>query len=132
MSQSFHGKTGANVRWSRTPWVTRVWARVDQRGPDECWPWKGASNSFGYGVIYIKPDGQRKRPFQAGHIIWSLTTGRDWPVGLEQRHSCDNPPCVNPAHITPGTRRENVHDALDRGRHANHAGRTTGRFSTGE
>lgn len=32
-------------------------------------------------------------------------------------HGCDNPPCVNPAHLRPGDHLENVDDMMSRDRH---------------
>lgn len=35
------------------------------------------------------------------------------------RHSCDNPPCCNPAHLLVGTAAQNAQDMAERGRHRN-------------
>lgn len=40
------------------------------------------------------------------------------PDGLLIRHSCDNPPCVNPAHLLPGTVADNSADMVERNRQA--------------
>ncbi|WP_428985700.1 HNH endonuclease [Sinomonas terricola] len=39
------------------------------------------------------------------------------PDGAHILHSCDNPPCVNPGHLRPGTRFDNMQDKVLRGRH---------------
>ncbi|MBB1606501.1 hypothetical protein A9972_22060 [Pseudomonas sp. UME83] len=36
--------------------------------------------------------------------------------GVVIRHKCDNPSCVNPDHLEPGTTQENMNDMTDRGR----------------
>ena len=38
------------------------------------------------------------------------------PDGLIIRHTCDNPLCVNPKHLLPGTHLENVADMVKRNR----------------
>lgn len=91
----------------RTPLAERLWRKVDLRGPDECWPWTGACTTHGYGVINTGGRG----PLVGTHrLSWVLANG---PIaaGLEVCHSCDNPPCCNPAHLFLGTHRDNMRDA---------------------
>ncbi|MGI4744934.1 MAG: hypothetical protein ACRYGI_11565 [Janthinobacterium lividum] len=83
------------------------YSKVDKRGPDECWPWKGA-NVNGYGTLSDK---------RATHIALELS-GHPRPGRLFALHSCDNPPCVNPAHLRWGTAADNSADCLSRGRHS--------------
>lgn len=87
----------------------RFWSRVDIRGPDECWPWL-AGKSKGYGVIEI--DG---RSHKAHRISWSIENGAI-PAGRLICHECDNPPCVNPAHLFDGTHKDNSDDKIAKGR----------------
>lgn len=92
--------------------VARFWDNVDKRGPDDCWLWKGSKNDTGYGGMTY--GGRRRR---ATHISYEIDKGTPFPTGMLARHTCDNPPCVNPAHILPGTDRDNVRDMLQRRRH---------------
>ncbi len=89
----------------------RFWANVDKRGPDECWPWLGTLSHNGYGTILI--DGKVRR---ATRTSWVIAHGQDWPEGKDCCHTCDSPTCVNPSHLWPGTRADNVRDMLAKGR----------------
>jgi hypothetical protein len=90
--------------------LARFWAKVDVRGPDECWPWQAGTDGNGYGKL--KVDG---RDVGTHRISCEIAQG-EIPAGLSVLHSCDNPPCCNPAHLSSGTRRKNLVEAVERQR----------------
>ena len=93
--------------------ASRFWAKVDKSGgADACWLWTGATAGRGYGRIYDPRIGHHAA---AHRISWELSNG-PIPDGLFMCHRCDNPPCVNPAHLFPGTHTDNMRDAGVKGR----------------
>lgn len=103
------------------PWLTpgdiaRFWRKVDRRGPDECWEWRGYSNSLGYGIL-SKFVGGKKQRFRA-HRISLAIDGRD-PHDNLACHHCDNPKCVNPSHLFVGNQVANMRDCFAKGKHNN-------------
>lgn len=95
----------------RAPLAQRLWAFVDRRGPDECWPWRGCVNERGYGRIGT---GVGNYLTYAHRAAWEVTFGI--PPGMCVLHRCDVPPCCNPAHLYLGTRADNNADMARKGR----------------
>jgi len=90
------------------------WKRVDVRAPDECWPWLRYVNDSGYGVTRTSEN----KAVRASHIAYELTNGTI-PKGMFVLHSCDNPACCNPAHLSLGTHTDNMRDMDRKGRRVN-------------
>jgi len=86
----------------------RFWEKVDKSG--DCWTWKGGTFRFGYGSFRV---GDRRIP--AHRVSWELAFGKI-ADGMCVLHTCDNPGCVNPAHLRLGTQQDNVRDAREKGR----------------
>jgi hypothetical protein len=63
---------------------------------DECWPWPGARNHLGYGVVRIAG-----RMTGAHRAAWVADAGRDIPATYTIDHLCGQRSCVNPAHLEP-------------------------------
>lgn len=102
----------------------RFWDRVAVGPADDCWPWKGQTNSRGYGRHEVWPDSKRVR-LLAHRVAVTLTSGQE--IGRNTLlHTCDNPPCCNPRHLRVGTQSDNMRDALAKGR-ANLTGLALGR-----
>lgn len=94
----------------KTPTVEdRFWDRVVIAGPDDCWEWQGSRNR-GYGLL-----GSHGLSLRANRVAYVLGHG-PIPDGFMVMHSCDNPPCCNPAHLSLGTGADNTADAVAKGR----------------
>ena len=53
--------------------------------------------------------------FVLTRLIYSLLKG-PIPEGNDICHTCDTPGCVNPHHLFAGTRKDNIQDAIKKGR----------------
>lgn len=95
--------------------TVRFWGKVNKRLPSECWPWTGATTHGGYGVL--GSGGKHGVAVRAHRFSYTLAKG-GITEGLVIRHTCDNPACVNPEHLVPGTQADNMRDAIKRGRRA--------------
>ena len=89
----------------------RFWSQVDKRGPEDCWEWLGYRNKQGYGCISARRIGLNTR---RAHRLSFFLKYRYLPEMV--MHTCDNPPCVNPAHLRGGTALDNIRDMWTKGR----------------
>ncbi len=85
----------------------RFWSKVIRLSDAGCWLWTSAQDGRGYGT-FGRPGGrQRSHNLRAHRVAYELLVG-PIPAGLEIDHLCRVPLCVNPAHLEPVTRRENI------------------------
>lgn len=71
-----------------------------------CWLWQGPRDAKGYGHYSIG-----RRSYRAHRVAYEMFKG-EHPGELFVCHACDNPPCVNPAHLWLGTTTDNQRDML--------------------
>ncbi|ARK86072.1 hypothetical protein BOC42_00460 [Burkholderia pseudomallei] len=80
---------------------------------ETCWLWTGAKLPRGYGRFYF--DGKPRYAHRVSVVLHGGAVADDALV----MHSCDNPSCVNPDHLSVGTQTENMRDAASKGRTVN-------------
>jgi len=90
------------------PLAERLWEKVVRDG--DCWPFVGARDPKGYGRISV-----RNKALLTQRVAWELANG-PIPEGMHVLHRCDNPPCVNPAHLFLGSNHDNMQDKVRKGR----------------
>jgi len=96
--------------------MTRFWAKVEERGPNECWPWTGSRLPKGYGRARVELGPEGRETVIYSHRLAYLFCCGDIPEGLYVLHSCDNPPCCNARHLFLGTATDNAQDRESKGR----------------
>lgn len=87
-----------------------------------CWEWQGFCYAFrgmkpgqrGYATASVRNKGWRL------HRWMVEVTQRKLLSGEVARHKCDNPPCINPDHLIPGTQKDNIADVIAKGKQQFH------------
>lgn len=90
----------------------RFWNKVDVRGHNDCWLWRGSTRGDGsYGIAFVA-NTVRVASHRLAYAL--LNDGCDKDVVI--CHECDTPLCVNPRHLRAGTQGENIRDMTAKGR----------------
>jgi hypothetical protein len=99
----------------------RFFNRFERDYSTKCWNWTGLLSPKGYGKISgVTLDGTKVSGMLAHRVSWLLHNGPipegEGAHGTVVMHICDNPRCVNPAHLRLGTQGDNVQDMVQKGR----------------
>lgn len=98
---------------SRESHITRAKMKLRKRScltENGCLEYTGYRNAWGYGRLRFMG-----KKWLAPRLSWYLSKG-SIPEGLCILHTCDNPACINPAHLFLGTDKDNTKDAIAKGR----------------
>lgn len=98
-------RTIVRVTKKRGALEERFWAKVDKRGPEDCWLWTAYLKPTGYGEIGL---GGRNQPMVHAHRVSYEIANGPIPEGLVIDHLCRVRNCVNPAHLEAVTNKENL------------------------
>lgn len=98
--------------------LQRLFAKIDKGTADECWLWQRGKIRKGYGQVRIKD-----KRYVVSRLIYQLEHPTIDITGLVVMHTCDNPPCCNPAHLVLGTYADNLMDSINKGRRKHCKGR---------
>jgi hypothetical protein len=91
--------------------IEAFWQKVDRSGGDNaCWLWTGSTFRNKYGRL------RWCGHIRKAHRVSYLIAHGELPDDLCVLHSCDNPQCVNPAHLSLGTPLDNASDRVAKGR----------------
>lgn len=86
-------------------------ARLEAAEEGACWIWPRKIDTRGRGRIWVNG-----KLLLAHRAVWEHLRG-PIPSGMMLCHHCDNPSCVNPAHLYVGTHKENMRDMVTRRRY---------------
>lgn len=96
---------------SKVPLAVRLERHFIPEPNSGCWLWVGSVTGPGYGQI-SNPD-RRGKPLLAHRVSYELHVG-PIPEGFDLDHLCRVRCCINPRHLDPVTRRENLRRGIGR------------------
>jgi hypothetical protein len=118
-------KRGEKHKYTRAEAIGAFFEKVYVQN-QKCWIWHGSKNGDGYGCLSFMG-----KSMGAHRASWLIHNG-EIPEGKSVLHECDNPPCVNPAHLFLGTQGDNVRDCARKGRIRGGKGHSLTRLYTGK
>lgn len=86
----------------------RFWSKVSPEPNTGCWLWTGSVTGNGYGKI----QGNRRGELKSAHRWLYETVKGEVASALDLDHLCRVRSCVNPEHLEPVTRSENLRRGL--------------------
>lgn len=102
------GLSGLAFLFMEQKHIDRFWGFVTKS--EGCWIWNGCKDRDGYGFFRYKGKNLR-----AHRVSYEIHVGEILNGNLICHH-CDNPPCVNPEHLFPGTAQDNWDDCVKKQR----------------
>jgi hypothetical protein len=93
--------------------LERFWSKVTIT--PGCWVRSGSPIGAGYTMIRV--EGRKTLAHRFSFELHVRLLG----VGEKVLHSCDNPPCVNPDHLSAGSQFDNIRDMNTKGRNGHKA-----------
>ena len=105
---------------------SRFLAKINKT--ETCWIWNSSKTPAGYGLYWVGGKAINGGKFLLAHrYSYEYHNDKKIGEGMILLHSCDNPSCVNPAHLTEGTHKENMDDMKAKKREKYyHIGETNG------
>lgn len=107
------GSPDGGIGAHHAPAEERFWRFVDVGEPQECWLWVG---KFGGTYGQFQPGGKGSPHVGAHRFSFEMAYGSSPKVVM---HKCDQPRCVNPAHLEAGDYKTNTADMIAKGRRGN-------------
>ena len=83
--------------------LDRLMAKVEKEPDGGCWIYVGRNTKNGYAVV-----GEGRAGWHYGHRLAYERLVGPIPSGQRLHHSCENPRCVNPSHLSPSTAAEHA------------------------
>lgn len=118
---------GKAAHYKRGSLAERFWPKVEIGHEGQCWEWRASLDTHGYGNFGIRQADGTYLMQRAHRVAWFLHHG-EWLQSKQFLcHSCDNPRCVNPAHLSVGDAKTNMRDASLRQRFPDRKGASNNR-----
>lgn len=90
-----------------TPEIVQKLVARSVRNESGCLEWTGPKDGCGYGTTFFQ-----KHTYGAHILAWRCANGgKPVPIGYVVMHSCNNPSCIEPSHLSIGTQADNMQHA---------------------
>ena len=93
--------------------IERILRKLPECNDEDCWVSEYSTASQGYCNVGGE---NNSGSFRLHRVVWEAHNAMPLPKGAVLLHTCDNPACCNPHHMTVGTQADNLADMASKGR----------------